>query len=182
MTDTERSEQQARSQLESIREMVAALNVDYDRLEKLRVEMTDAHEGIGGNKSAMPFEEWLKETAEDDTHTMQDGAQELLGLLEAAGDCADADDARSRIEEDPLSVEVRSGWHAPGGEAQDEEFTILLCTGGPACRIIGDLDRGEPCEPHLEHQDWYTPWTELPLTTDEEADVLAYCRCFYFGE
>ena len=46
-----------------------------------------------------------------------------------------------------------------------EEFEILLCTGGPACRIVGDLD--ESCQPssaRIEHQDWGTPWTELSRT------------------
>lgn len=51
-----------------------------DRLRILRLEMHDAHEGIGGAKSAIPFAEWLKETAGDCQHTMQDGAIELLEL------------------------------------------------------------------------------------------------------
>lgn len=73
----------------------------------------------------------------------------------------DVNAAEESISEDPLSVETRSGWHAPGEEAEDEEFCILLCTGGPAVRIVGDLGRyGEAHSARLEYQDWGTPWTE----------------------
>lgn len=41
-------------------------------------ELQDAHEGIGGSKSNMPFLDWLKETAADDQHTMQDAAKRAL--------------------------------------------------------------------------------------------------------
>src|ERR1700686_2452167 len=58
------------------------------------------------------------------------------------GNYADAnEDARNRIHEDALSVEVRSGWVVPGAfafesreRARPEEYCILLCTGGPAIR------------------------------------------------
>lgn len=94
------------------------------------------------------------------------------------------EDAEQTIHEDPLSVEVRSAWHEPGKEPEqgEGEFCILLCTGGPACRIIGRLDRGEPETARLEHQDWGTPWTEWRMTQEEEEDVLRYCQCFYFGQ
>src|SRR4051812_41106650 len=59
------------------------------------------------------------------------------------------DDARQKIEESVLSVQVRGGWHNPGisqersnqyGDGKPEEYEILLTTGGPALRIIGRLD------------------------------------------
>lgn len=50
------------------------------RIEHLETELTDAHEGVGGEVSERPFDEWLKETAEDQEHTMQEAAQELLAL------------------------------------------------------------------------------------------------------
>jgi hypothetical protein len=167
MTETRdaRSEEQARAQLASIREMVAALECDYDRLAELRGERED----------------W--EVDHGDARDWSD-AEELAELEDAAGDCADVDQARERIEEDPLSVQVRSDWHNPGEDPTDAggEFEILLCTGGPACRIIGELDEScEPSKARIEHQDWFTPWTDYPLTSDDEEAVLAYCRCFYFG-
>lgn len=92
------------------------------------------------------------------------------------------DEARERIQEDPLSVEVRSDWHRPGDAATLGEYLILLCTGGPACRIIGELsEHGEPTTARLEHQDWFTPWTEYRLDSEEEAILLRYANCFYFA-
>ena len=34
----------------------------------------------------------------------------------------------------------------------------------------------------VPEQDWGTSWTRLPLSGDEVTDVLAFARCFYFGE
>lgn len=107
--------------------------------------------------------------------------------------------ARERIQESPLSIEVRSGWvsletwgrtvntlltaRESHEKLSPEEFNILLCTGGPAVRIIGTLsEHGEPESARIEHQDWGTPWTEYRLTGEQQDILLAYCRVFYFGE
>ena len=90
-------------------------------------------------------------------------------------------------QEMPLTVLVRSGWHFPGEpEQQPEEFEILLSTGGPACRIIGELDRGSVawqsgCRPVMQHQDWFKPWTESSYDIDTNA-LLWFCEQFYYGE
>jgi hypothetical protein len=93
------------------------------------------------------------------------------------------DEARQTIEEDPLSVEVRSGWYSPGDteNAKPIEYNILLGTGGPATRIIGELDEhGYPENARLQVQDWGKPWSEY---FDVDRDVLLkYAQCFYFGE
>ena len=96
----------------------------------------------------------------------------------------DEDEARQALDEDPLSVEVRSDWHTPGGDSEETEYTILLCTGGPAVRIIGDLGpHNEPDSAKIEYQDWFTPWVEYTdSTTDEDNALLTYARHFYFGE
>jgi hypothetical protein len=154
------SEEQAAAQLESIKGMVAALECDYERLEELREERA----------------------ALDDERDWPD-AQELAELEEAAGEFTSSDEARDRIQEDPLSVQVRGGWHDPGAEDEGpEEYEILLCTGGPACRIIGRLDRhNEPDTARLQHQDWGTPWTELITTGADHDALLTYAHAFYFG-
>ena len=91
--------------------------------------------------------------------------------------------AQEAIQNDPLSVEVRSGWHSVGSTHPPDEFCILLCWGGPACRIIGELDEhAQPEKPRLEYQDWGTSWTEYPLTDEEEAALQTYCEQFYFEE
>ena len=158
---------QARAQCESIAEMVAALECDYEQLEYLRGELSDAA-ADGGTEA------WKLANPDD--------AEELEELETAAGECKDEEEARERIQEDALSVEVRSDWHAPGESGEPTEFCILLCTGGPAVRIIGDLDRGEPSRPRIEYQDWGTPWTEYFPTSEQRAALESYCSCFYFGE
>lgn len=109
-------------------------------------------------------------------------AEELRELIEAAGDCESSEDAEERIQDDALSVEVRSDWRSVG-DADDgpTEFRILLCTGGPAVRIRGELNEyREPVRAWLEYQDWGTPWTQY-FGADADT-LLAYARRFYFGE
>ena len=149
----------------SIAEMVAALECDYDRLEELREE----RRAITDGESDEDLEAWDAENAE-----------RLAELEKAAGKCENREQAQQRIEEDALSVSVRSDWVCPGEDMAPCEFNILLATGGPAVRIVGDLDdNNEPCSARLEVQDWFKPWTEyVPADSDT---LLAYCRCFYFG-
>ena len=113
-------------------------------------------------------------------------------------DMRDYENAERAIREDALSVQVRSAWHSPGEEQGQHpaEYEILLCTGGPAVRIVGELS--EHCEPEtarLEMQDWFLPWTEYPVPSksqshgtdgpyidgDAEDVLLAYANCFWYG-
>ena len=179
MTDTKHDAlmEIGKNSLSCLRDMVAALNVDYYRLEALEIEMEDAC--TGQSKNNVWGKEWLQETADDNRHTMQDGAQELLDLRAAAGDCKDRDEAEQRIHEDPLSIEFRSGWETDRSElATPAEARILLSTGGPAVQIIVELDRGEPTRAVLQVQDWGTPWTDYyePGISDT---LMAYVACFF---
>lgn len=117
--------------------------------------------------------------------------KEMVGNLRAGQENDNAsqiEEAEQRIQEDALSVEVRSDWYVPGSRekpADDTpaEYRILLCTGGPACQMIGDLD--EHCQPisaRIECQDWFTPWTEWRGEGWDEEIALEYARCFWFGE
>jgi hypothetical protein len=109
---------------------------------------------------------------------------EMIGALRVASNDEEREAAQTRIEEDPLSVEVRGDWHAPGAvQARATEFKIELCTGGPAVRIVGELDQYcEPEKPRIEYQDWFTPWQTLRGVSEEEDDaLLEYCRVFYFA-
>ena len=85
------------------------------------------------------------------------------------------------------AFEVREDWHAPGGDA-DQEYRLLLCTGGPAVQVVGDLNKyHEPetaklqYQEKLQYQDLFTEWTDYPLDSDEEADVITYAQCFCFA-
>ena len=95
-----------------------------------------------------------------------------------------ADEIRQALEQEALSVEVRAGWHTPGTDAKPDEFNVLLTTGGPALRLLGDLNEyGEPENARLEYQDWFTPWTKYEEATEEqETALLEFARLFYFGE
>ena len=122
----------------------------------------------------------------------KDGGPNVCDACEAKLDddgCAietiDADNARDAIIESPLSVGVRaSGFHAVGETPEPDEFEILLTTGGPALRIIGNLDRyNQPVSCRLEYQDWGTPWTYFAGFSDESRAILQpFAECFYFGE
>ena len=149
----------------AIDEMVTALNVDYERLAELT--------------------EWFKNISLSDPMASvklnSPDAIELHDLRADAGDCEDREDAERRIHEDALSIEVRTGWYSIGERPDSHEFNILLTTGGPAVRIMGELDDNrEPCRAWLEVQDWGTPWTRYYDAS--QAVLLAYARCFYFGE
>lgn len=81
------------------------------------------------------------------------------------------DAAQQIINEDALSAEIV------------KSYEILLCTGGPAARIVGELnDGGEPTTARLEYQDWGTPWTEYETNRFQYESLMKYVEQFYFGE
>lgn len=132
--------EEARAQMDSIAEMVRALD------------------------------EWDEECGE-----------ELRELSEDAGDCESHDEALERIQDDPLSVEVRSGWTNAGETMQPEEFRIVLCTGGPHVEIRGDLDGyNQPCRAYLHYEDWGESGDYFGDNLNTDA-LLEYAKQFYFA-
>ena len=122
------------------------------------------------------------ELAKDQAKCQLESIYEMVENLDSEDDNK-REEALGTIQEDPLEVSVRAGWHTPGQKAEDEEYLILLCTGGPAVRIIGDLNQyNEPESAKLQYQDWFTAWENYPLTDEDEEAVLKYARSFYFGE
>ena len=157
---TEQAEKQAKAQLDSIRELME------------RVQHID---GCPGGEDC---------TARDaDILSGLNLWREGLGVTEDEREqYHDEDEARQRIDESPLSVEVRSDWHSPGDESEDAEFRILLCTGGPAVQIVGSLGTfSEPDGVRLQYQDWFTPWADAEITANDEETLLSYARAFYYG-
>jgi hypothetical protein len=62
------------------------------------------------------------------------------------------------------------------------EFEILLCTGGPAVRILGDLgEHGQPTRAYMQYQDWGTPWTDH-CESGAGDTLLKYAAHFFYGE
>lgn len=176
-TETNHALEQAKSQAASIVEMVRALDretaaEDYS-LKLTREQCVSVLTDLCGIECR--DEESIDELREAVAVNVGDGTCEPPDFE------FNEEEARERILEDPLSVDVRSGWVASKEDMEPEEFCILLCTGGPAVRIVGELDRGEPSRAWIEYQDWFKPWTQL-FGEIEQDTLLTYCRQFYFGE
>jgi hypothetical protein len=127
--------------------------------------------------------------AKEQARAQLDSIMEMVKALDGGGEIdgeeIDEETVRERIQEDPLSVEVRSDWHEPGSkDDKPTAYNILLCTGGPAVRIVGTLDEyGQPETAQIEYQDWFTPWVSYADTSSEEDDaLLTYARQFYYRE
>lgn len=122
----------------------------------------------------------------DQARVQLSSVKEMAATMEGANLSQNEDlmeSARQTIFDDALSVQVRSDWVDLNQVDQmtPQSFCILLCTGGPAVRIIGKLDaNGEPERARLEYQDWGTPWTALPLSSEDEAALIAYASVFHF--
>ena len=177
-TDTDRKHDElmkiGQSAMSCIKDMVNALECDYERL----AELKDSKENFDPSQ-------WINEDDGTILNTFElvypDDAEELTELESQAGECTSREDAEQRISEDPLSVAVRSGWASSKEDFEPEEFCILLSTGGPAVRILGELDaNNEPHRAWLQVQDWGTPWTDYyePDTSDV---LLTYARQFCYG-
>jgi hypothetical protein len=91
-------------------------------------------------------------------------------------------EALNAIDESPLGIQLRSGWHNVGEEPTDDEFEILLCTGGPAVKIRGELDsHGRPDRAWLEYQDWGIQWTfYTDFNNGDMDDVLKFAQHLIF--
>ena len=114
--------------------------------------------------------------------------EKIAGLVLAlqSADVFAREDAEERINEDALEVMICSSWHTPGRDSVDVpiEYCILLCSAGPVVRIVGDLNKyGEPDSARIEHQDRFYPFeTWVGNCGSVEEILLAYARCFNFGE
>lgn len=175
------SEEQAHAQLSSIKEMISGLSrltaaAEYARdlsREKCVAVLTDLC-GIECRD---------EESIED--------LREAVSVNVADSTCEppdfefDEEAARDRIQEDPLEISVRTDWHPIGADdSKPTHYRILLCTGGPAVCIEGELSGNqEPENARLLHQDWGTPWVELVgISSNDRAALLAYAQQFFYGE
>ena len=158
-------------QYQSIADMVAALECDFDRLDELRGERTDWIDNDGGD------EDEQDRTAADWSREFPAESAELDELEKAAGDHSNRDDAQNAIMEDALDIRVFG--ERVNGEWQADRVEILLCTGGPAARIMAELDEhGEPCRAWLEVQDWFKPWTQYYPGSGSGDVLLTYAQQF----
>ena len=85
-----------------------------------------------------------------------------------------------------LSIEFRSGWYSSLYDrvrlGEPAEFKILLTWGGPALRIIGEIENYYAVNPKLQYQNWFEPWIDLEITESQEKALNWFCNKFYFGD
>ena len=113
----------------------------------------------------------------------------VVELHRAFLDCSsdyEREHAEEAAREVPLSVEVRADWVTPGQPSTGPaEFRTLMGTGGPASRIVGDLDQwAEPVPESLrvEGQDWGTPWLPIDCGSGAESAALGwFTRLFWYS-
>ena len=121
------------------------------------------------------------DTSLDSALAVLEHITELSARSEAV-ECSsqEEDDLQQAIQEYPLSLEFRSGWHSAGEEPEVAEYKLLICTGGPAVRITGQCDQwGCAYTANLQHQDWGTPWTNVSsLSNDQHQTLLWFAQQF----
>lgn len=163
---SDHSKRQAELKLEDIVRFAAALDLDWNRLQELRDAFDD--EGFTQDGSVPDDKaraDWAAEYPEE-----SDELEELEAIAEGF---EDEDDVRQQLDEYALDISVRSEWQGLGESLEPSEYRILLCTGGPAVQITGDLGRwNSPETAQIEHQDWFESWKGLPTDTDQEAALL----------
>jgi len=130
-------------------------------------------------------------------HAEQNARAWLESIIEMVAPLVDEDDedgdsddeakqkAREAITESVLSVGVRdTTFRTPGDTTvEPDEFEILLSTGGPALRIVGNLGRfNAPEAIELQKQDWFKPWTAMTLSHEEREAVQLFVEQFYLGD
>ena len=94
----------------------------------------------------------------------------------------DFDDIYDEVMNRPLELSVRNReWRQLGeGVVHPDQYNILLATGGPAVRIIGELENNEVITARLEVQDWFQPWTQFQIS--ESPEIFDFANLFCFEE
>ena len=93
-----------------------------------------------------------------------------------------SDETMEAIDENALEVSVRSGWHSRFTDAPDEEFRIVLCTGGPHVEIRGELDgAGTPVSADIYAWGWGESQERFRLSEEERVAVLDYAQILIGG-
>jgi len=117
----------------------------------------------------------------NEEHARSQAESKLKSIMALMERFHDMDATVEEIYESPLSVEVSSGWIPVGEKFKPMKYNLLMTTGGPAVRIVGDLDtEGIPATAELEYQDWGTPWTTYPLNSEELQAILEFAQYFSY--
>lgn len=109
-----------------------------------------------------------------EAEAVMDSIREFYAAWETA---EDEEDLLQQMREYPAGYAVRSGWSAIGEALDPSEYCLTISGGGPSVRITGSFDlSGDASTARLEHQDWGTPWSELPLVADDEQTLLWFAQ------
>ena len=142
---------------------------------------------IGNGLSTIRKLKMNNDKAKEQAKIQIDGIVELIGkLVNLTSDETETqmDDLRAEIYGSVLSIRVRTDWHTLGDpeDYRPIEFELLLCTGGPAVKICGDLDQNyRPSDPEVWYQDWYTLWELYTgITPIEQQSLKLFCEEFCF--
>ena len=107
----------------------------------------------------------------------------IKAMLKAVENATDdeREAAEQAIYDDPLEVSVRcASWSSQYDNLEPDEYRILLCTGGPAVQITGDLNEHmQPVTARLQHQDWFEPWETLSIDDQDNEALLSYAYHFF---
>lgn len=122
-TDAQRN---AEAKARHIEGLIAALGMDFDRLDELRESLKADPEAFEDQEELNDLEAIVTAAELDPSQCTEDG------LIDA-------------IHELPLEVSLRSGWHTLGEEMEAVEVRVLLTFGGPSCEIRADWDANRGC-------------------------------------
>lgn len=187
-TAIDRAEQQAIAQIDSIVELVRRLDRNTSAEDFVKGLSDDEAISLWSRYNG-PSDDSVAEGEvgrEDIGEVRENLVEHIAGQMLNPEDYSfqynfneDSDEARDQIMEDPLEITYRTGWlnHSEVCDGIDkgsiEECCILLCTGGPAVRILCDVDhRGALSRPIVQYQDWGTSWTDLLSITSEQRNAL----------
>ena len=133
------------------------------------------------------------ENATSQAHAQADNVAELFQAYTALNDghadqyeydgqpFEDADEVIERVNEEPLSIELSTGWVSysewgafsgewHGKSTQATAMRIVMCTGGPHVEIHADIDEhGQPEGATIHAQDWGTRLERVPMNSKQQA-------------
>jgi hypothetical protein len=174
---------QADLQMERVRELLAAVDVDYDLMFAMQNERFDlasdrdvAYLERQRALKAGNVEGAARATREEgeanDAIAKWDAqfADKLKAMKEAAGESTSAQYALTQIKDEALTV-----------SSKGKQFCILITFGGPQVQISGELDaKKQPLRAWIEYLGWGDPLTTRENQPGDEAMLVRFCRHFRF--
>jgi hypothetical protein len=110
--------------------------------------------------------------------------RELWGIASLAADAGDDEliaSVQDQLIDMPLFVCVRDGFPAVVIGGEPTQCEILLCTGGPTCRVLVQVGSdGDATHVMLQTQDWYQPWRDVEIGESDRQALMYFARQFWY--